>query len=126
MNLLHELIPGPDIPNVICVVAEVPKRSRNRYEYDKNQGLVMLDRGVDEDKVLAVPAYDPIFQDYYDIPHIPQHLLAEMGLFFEVCKELERVPTEVLGWERAETAPQQILYAAELYWDRLDRSGPES
>jgi inorganic pyrophosphatase len=105
---------------------EMPKRTRNRYEYDKNQGFVKLDRGVNEDKVLAVPAYDPIFEDYYDIPHIPQHLLAEMGHFFEVYKELERVPTEVLGWERADTARQQILFAADLCRDRLDRSGPES
>jgi inorganic pyrophosphatase len=75
----------------------------------------MLDRGVADDKVLAVPAYDPIFQDYYDLPHIPQHFLAEMGHFFEVYKELEGVPTEVLGWERATFARDRVLYAVDLY-----------
>jgi inorganic pyrophosphatase len=38
-----------------------------------------------------------------------------MGHLFEVYKELERMPTEVLGWERVTVAREQILYAAELY-----------
>jgi inorganic pyrophosphatase len=85
----------------------------------------MLDRGVADDKVLAVPAYDPIFQDYYDLPHIPQHFLAEMGHFFEVYKELEGVPTEVLGWERATVAREQIEYAVDLYRQKLSEQEPE-
>jgi inorganic pyrophosphatase len=181
MNLLHELPPGPDggsgvfDPNVIYVVVEVPKGSRNKYEYDKRQGFVkldrvlfspihypgdyglipqthyddgdpldvlvmvneptfpgciiearpiglfrMMDRGVAVDKVLAVPAYDPNFRDYYDLPHIPQHFLAETGHFFEVYKELEGIQTEVLGWERATVAREQILYAVGLYRKRLE------
>jgi inorganic pyrophosphatase len=85
----------------------------------------MLDRGVADDKVLAVPAYDPIFQDYYDLPHIPQHFLAEMGHFFEVYKELEGVSTEVLGWERVSVAREQIVYAAGLYKRRSTEAGSE-
>jgi inorganic pyrophosphatase len=86
----------------------------------------MLDRGVADDKVLAVPAYDPIFQDYYDLPHIPQHFLAEMGHFFQVYKELEGVETEVLGWERVNLARDQILYAVELYSQKFGKSEPEA
>ena len=85
----------------------------------------MLDRGVADDKILAVPAYDPSFQDYYDLPHIPQHFLAETGHFFEVYKELEGIPTEALGWERANTAREQIFYAAELFERRFGASAPE-
>jgi inorganic pyrophosphatase len=174
MNLLDELPAGPSVPDVIYVVVEVPKGSRNKYKYDRGSDIVkldrvlfspihypgdygliprthyddgdpldvlvmvneptfpgciiearpiglfrMLDRGVPDDKVLAVPAYDPNFKDYYDIPHIPQHFLAEMGHFFEVYKDLEGIETEVLGWERATTAREQILYAAALYQKRL-------
>jgi inorganic pyrophosphatase len=140
MNLLHELPPGPDANSggfdsrVIYVVVEVPKGSRNKYEYDKRQGFVkldiglfrMLDRGVADDRVLAVPAFDPIFQDYYDLPHIPQHFLAEMGHFFEVYKELEGVQTEVLGWERATVAHEQILYAVDLYRRKFGDMEPEA
>jgi inorganic pyrophosphatase len=180
MNLLHELPSGPDTPKVIYVVVEVPKGSRNKYEYDKTRGFVkldrvlyspihypgdyglipsthyddgdpldvvvmvneptfpgciiearpiglfrMLDRGVADDKVLAVPAFDPIFQDYYDLPHIPQHFLKEMEHFFQVYKDLEGMETQVLGWERAQGAREQILYAVDLYQRRLGTSEPE-
>jgi len=60
MNLLHELAPGPDVPNVIYVVVEVPKGSRNKYEYDKERGFVKLDR------VLYSPIHYP--GDYGLIP----------------------------------------------------------
>ena len=61
MNLLRELPPGPDIPNVIYVVVEVPKGSRNKYEYDKGIGFVKLDR------VLYSPIHYP--GDYGLIPN---------------------------------------------------------
>jgi inorganic pyrophosphatase len=44
MNLWHELPPGPDWPSVIYVVVEIPKKSRNKYEYDEQRGFVKLDR----------------------------------------------------------------------------------
>jgi len=44
MNLWHELPPGPDCPRVIYVVVEIPKGSRNKYEYDEQGGFVKLDR----------------------------------------------------------------------------------
>ena len=65
----------------------------------------------------------PNFQDHYDIP---QRFSAEMGHFFEVYEELEGVPTEVLGWERATAARAQIVYAADLYRTVQDEHGPES
>jgi len=33
MNLWHDLEPGPSIPDVIHVIVEIPKGSRNKYEY---------------------------------------------------------------------------------------------
>jgi len=44
MNLWHELPPGPDWPRIIYVVVEIPKGSRNKYEYDEKGGFVKLDR----------------------------------------------------------------------------------
>jgi inorganic pyrophosphatase len=44
MNLMHELSAGSDIPNVINVVIEIPKGSRNKYEYSKSAGVFKLDR----------------------------------------------------------------------------------
>lgn len=46
MNLLHEITAGADVPNVINVIIEIPKGSKNKYELDKETGLIMLDRAM--------------------------------------------------------------------------------
>ncbi len=65
INLWHELDPGPQVPDVIHVVVEIPKGSRNKYEYDKKSGAFKLDR------VLYSPVHYPgdygfIPQTFYD------------------------------------------------------------
>jgi len=44
LNLLHDLNPGQKIPEIITVVVEIPKGSKNKYELDKATGLIKLDR----------------------------------------------------------------------------------
>lgn len=46
MNLLHEITAGHDVPNIINVIIEIPKGSKNKYELDKETGLIMLDRAM--------------------------------------------------------------------------------
>lgn len=65
MNLWHELEPGVDPPNVMNVIVEIPKGSRNKYEFHKQTGAFKLDR------VLYSPVHYPgdygfIPQTYYD------------------------------------------------------------
>jgi inorganic pyrophosphatase len=65
LHLWHNLSPGPDPPTVIHAVIEVPKGSRNKYEYDKQAGVIKLDR------VLYSPLHYPgdygfIPQTYFD------------------------------------------------------------
>lgn len=170
VNLWRDLEPGPDVPERVNVIVEVPKGSRNKYEYDEETGTIrldrvlyssihypgdyglipqtlyddgdpldilvmvgqptfagciiearpiglfrMLDRGLQDDKVLAVPASDPLYRDYHDISDIPQHFLAEVAHFFEVYKDLEGVRTEGLGWEPAKVAKESIQHAIGLY-----------
>lgn len=44
INLWHKLPPGPDIPNSVYCIVEIPKGSRNKYEYSKVAGVIKLDR----------------------------------------------------------------------------------
>lgn len=53
MNLWKDLKPGPSSPEVIYAVIEIPKGSRNKYEYDKDMEAFALDR------VLYSPFYYP-------------------------------------------------------------------
>src|SRR5947208_16643124 len=36
--------PGTDIPSVVNMIVEIPKGKRNKFELDKNTGLIKLDR----------------------------------------------------------------------------------
>jgi Inorganic pyrophosphatase len=65
MNLWHELESGPSTPDVIHVVVEIPKGSRNKYEYHKQTGAFKLDR-VLYSAVHYPGDYGFIPQTYYD------------------------------------------------------------
>lgn len=173
-NLWHQLDSGPDSPEIIYVIVEIPKGSRNKYEYGKELGIIkldrvlfsslhypgdygliprtfyddgdpldvlvminehtfpgciiearpiglfkMLDQDKADDKVLAVPAHDPIFDGYRDITDIPPHFLKEVAHFFEVYKDLEGKRTRPVGWEPASVAKAQISRAMKLYQSRF-------
>jgi len=174
INLWHHLPPGPSIPQRVYCVVEIPKGSRNKYEYSKKTGVIkldrviyssmhypgdyglipqtfaedgdpldilvmvneptfagcviearpvaifhMLDRGDLDDKVLAVPATDPLFDEYRDINHVPRHFLSEVAHFFETYKQLQGIQVTPKGWENAETAHQTILHAIQHYKDKF-------
>jgi inorganic pyrophosphatase len=175
-NLWHQLDSGPQAPDRIYVIVEIPKGSRNKYEYGKELGVIkldrvlfsslhypgdygliprtfyddgdpldvlvmvnehtfpgciiearpiglfkMLDQDKADDKVLVVPANDPIFEDYQDITDIPQHFLKEVAHFFEVYKDLEGSRTKPIGWESAAVAKAEIRRAMKLYQDRFSQ-----
>jgi len=44
MNLWKDISPGPSVPEVVYAVIEIPKGSRNKYEYDKDKETFALDR----------------------------------------------------------------------------------
>jgi inorganic pyrophosphatase len=177
MNLWHDLEAGPELPQVVNVVVEIPKGSRNKYEFDKKIGtfrldrvlysameypgdyglipqtyyddddpldaLVMVteptftgciiqarpigifgmeDRGLRDDKILAVPVNDPLAADYHDIGDIPQHFLKEVAHFFAVYKDLEGQHVKTLGWDGAAVARQRVTHAADLYSKKFKRT----
>src|SRR5688500_20342174 len=44
MNPWHDLSFGDNAPNELTVFIEIPKGSRNKYELDKETGLIKFDR----------------------------------------------------------------------------------
>jgi inorganic pyrophosphatase len=44
--MLHEIDPGPDCPEVVRMIVEIPKNSSNKYEFDTTLGLFRLDRAL--------------------------------------------------------------------------------
>lgn len=63
MNLWHEISAGDAVPDIINVIVEIPKGSKNKYEIDKETGLIKLDRAMKTS------------QDYpFDYGFVPQSL----------------------------------------------------
>ena len=44
MNLWHDVSRGDNIPEEVNCIIETPKGSVNKYEIDKDSGLIALDR----------------------------------------------------------------------------------
>jgi inorganic pyrophosphatase len=44
MNLWHDIPAGSNIPSEVNVLVEIPKGSHNKYELDKELGIIKLDR----------------------------------------------------------------------------------
>lgn len=43
---LYEMDPGPDAPEVVRMIVEIPKNSSNKYEFDAQLGLFRMDRAL--------------------------------------------------------------------------------
>ena len=171
-HLWHNLSPGPHAPDVVYAVVEVPKGSRNKYEYSKSAGVIkldrvlysplhypgdygfipqsyygdgdpldilvmmseptypgciiearvigmlrLIDRGDNDDKILAVPATDPQFEEVSGLADAPKHFLREVEHFFVVYKQLEGKAVESKGWADEIEARAAIDSALNLYRD---------
>ncbi|MFB6076670.1 MAG: inorganic diphosphatase [Candidatus Nanohaloarchaea archaeon] len=170
----RDLPAGPDVPDVVWAVIEIPKGSRNKYEYSKELSTYHLDRvlhspmhypgeygfipqslyddgdpmdvivlmregtfpgctikarpvalmrmvddGEKDDKVLAVPAADPTYDDISGKDDVPTHTLKEIAHFFETYKDLEEgKEVTVKGWDDRETAIKAVEHSIELYQRR--------
>jgi inorganic pyrophosphatase len=43
---LYDIDPGPECPEVVRVIIEIPKNSANKYEYDRELNVFRLDRAL--------------------------------------------------------------------------------
>lgn len=76
-HLWHNLSPGPKPPEIVYAVIEVPKGSRNKYEYSKKAGVIKLDRVLYS--ALHYPGdYGFIPQSYFD-DNDPMDILVMMN-----------------------------------------------
>jgi inorganic pyrophosphatase len=171
-HLWHNLSPGPNVPEVVYAVVEVPKGSRNKYEYSKSAGVIkldrvlysplhypgdygfvpqsyygdgdpmdilvmmneatfpgcviearpigmlrLLDRGEHDDKILAVPATDPQFDEIHTLGNMAKHFLREVEHFFVVYKQLQGMQVVSEGWVDADSAREAVLESLRLYRD---------
>lgn len=174
MHAWHDVNPTRVTPNRFISFIEISKGSKNKYELDKESGLLVLDRvlytsthypqnygfipltyaddydpldvlvlcsesilpmsiveckaigvltmldnGLNDEKIIAVPTNDPFYQDYNDISEIPTHVMEEIKHFFSVYKTLEGKYTDIEEVHGAEFAKNIIDRALKNYKDKI-------
>jgi inorganic pyrophosphatase len=81
--------------------------------------LRMLDGGVRDDKVLAVPMDDVRYAKVRELTDVQEDILKEIAYLFETYKVLEGKATKILGWSNAGDAQAVIQRSQELYEERV-------
>jgi inorganic pyrophosphatase len=66
--------------------------------------LMMTDRKVEDEKILAVPYDDPRFANIIDLSQLQEHWPREIATFFHTYKELQGEQTDVRDWFGADEA----------------------
>ena len=122
MNIWHDIKENRIKKDDFISVIEITKGGKNKYELDKETGMLRLDR------VLYTATHypanygfiprtyaddqDPFLNEYNNIEEIPNHISSEIKHFFEVYKQLEHKETvveEILGREEAEKIIQKSI-----------------
>lgn len=84
----------------------------------------MRDEKGPDDKIIAVPSGDPRFAQVSELSHISPHWQLEIEFFFKTYKLLERLETEILGWDAANAA-LRIIDAARDAFRRRQANNPQ-
>ena len=77
--------------------------------------ISMVDDEVSDDKIIAIPYEDPMYNSYRSIEALPSHIFSEMQHFFRVYKELEGNAAAVSEARGHKDALEVIRKAIECY-----------
>lgn len=83
--------------------------------------LKMIDSGDEDFKILAAQEANPrlnMIKDLKDVEMYNPHLLKELAHFFKVYKDLQEKEVQIVGWEGAEKAKEEIRRAQEAFKKR--------
>jgi inorganic pyrophosphatase len=81
----------------------------------------MVDSGEGDDKIIAVPAKDPRFEDVKDLEDVNQHTLKTLKHFYESYKKLQNKEVTVSGFDNREAALAAVKKSIELYNEKFGK-----
>ena len=84
--------------------------------------ISMRDSGANDEKIIAIPFEDPMYNSYHDLSELPIHISEEISHFFSVYKHLEPTREAQVNsvYNRAE-AVEVIKQAFENYIEKFCR-----
>ncbi|MCM1158157.1 MAG: inorganic diphosphatase [Bacteroidales bacterium] len=77
--------------------------------------MKMLDNGMGDEKIIAIPYNDPTYNCYTDVNELPKHIFEEIKHFFSVYKALEDKETLVDEFDGAAESIRIIEQCIENY-----------
>ena len=77
--------------------------------------ISMVDGGDSDEKIIAIPFGDPMYNGYKDISDLPKHIFDEMSHFFLVYKALENKVTAIENIEGRDAAVRIIQDCIDEY-----------
>ena len=83
--------------------------------------ITMRDQGKLDEKIIAIPFNDPVYNTYRDIAELPGHIFTEMRHFFSVYKNLEGKETVVDEEQGPEAARAIIQKCLDAYIEKFCR-----
>ena len=83
--------------------------------------MKMIDNGMRDEKIIAIPFNDPNYNCYKSIRDLPIHVLDEMQHFFSVYKELENKETDVNALADESEAVEVIESAMDNYINKFQK-----
>lgn len=75
----------------------------------------MVDSGEGDDKIIAVPAGDPRWNEVLDLEDINPHTLKELEHFYSTYKQLQKKVVEIKGFKGKNEAKKAFEEGVELY-----------
>jgi len=75
----------------------------------------MLDGGEGDEKIIAIPFYDPLYSNYTSMDKFPEHVFDELIHFLKVYKQLEKKQIEIRGLHGKEKAEEIIASSIARY-----------
>lgn len=116
-GLIPQTLAGDDDPLDVLVMVTAPTFSGCLMVVRPIGVFVMRDeKGLDE-KLLAVPVRDPLYDGHRELSDAPPHFLREVEHFFGMYKELEGHATSLLGWRDRAAAADIVRQSQERYID---------
>lgn len=83
--------------------------------------ISMIDNGKYDEKIIAVPLSDPMYNTYKDISELPSHIFDEIRHFFSTYKQLEGKETAVDEVQNSAAAREIIRNAIKAYADKFGK-----
>ena len=81
--------------------------------------MKMLDNGMGDEKIIAIPYNDPTYNCYTDVTELPKHIFEEIKHFFSVYKALEDKETVVDEFDGATEAIRIIEQCIDNYKEKF-------